>query len=249
MRILFLTSLLLLHSPLALATDQYDGLTAEQKSQYLETCIAPPPSKGSGLYATDRTLCWDPGDELTVQFLDGSTQAKDFVMTTVKEWSSCANIKFRRVETAGQIRVTFRARGFRSVIGRDALTKAQTKATMDLGFASDNPDSWKRHVLHEFGHALGFAHEHQSPAAHIQWNDEAMKFYLSLGPPWTEQKIRENIFNPIPPKKSGTWTEFDPLSIMLYPVSPRHTVNHVGFGWNKELSVLDKKKAAELYKW
>ena len=123
---------------------------------------------------------------------------------------------------------------------------------MTLGFGEGHPEDWKRHILHEFGHVLGLSHEHLSPAAHIAWNEkEVYRFFMSLNPPWSRREIRDNILNPIPPKKGARplWTEFDPLSIMLYPIPKELTENNVGYSWNKELSALDKSKIADLYRW
>lgn len=229
--------------------DQYEGLSSTEKQNYLETCTAPPPTKGPGLYATDRSLCWDPGDRIRVQFLDGSPETAAFVLTTAAEWSRFANIKFVEVKSAGDVRVSFAGLGFRSRIGRDALTVGPAKPTMILGFAADSSEAWKRHILHEFGHVLGFAHEHQSPEAAIQWDrQKVIQFFQRREPPWTLQQIEKNVLNPLP-SKNGTWTKFDPFSIMLYPVSANLTRNHVRYGWNKELSDLDKSKAAEIYPW
>jgi hypothetical protein len=234
------------------SADQYDGLTPSQKEEYLETCAAPPPQKGSGLYATDRSLCWDGGDKLKVQFLDGSAPMSAFVLATASEWSRYANVTFVEAKDHGDIRITFSGRGFSSRIGRDAQTVAKGKPTMTLGFGESRPEDWKRHVLHEFGHVLGFSHEHQSPAARIIWNEKTvLKYYMSLDPPWTERQVRENILNPPPPKNKdkSMWTKFDPLSIMLYSIPKEHTQNKIGYSWNKELSPLDKSKASDLYRW
>src|SRR4051812_47056158 len=88
---LLLVGLLLSQS---LGAASYEGLSPDEKQNYLETCLAPPPTKGPGLYATDRDLCWDPGDTITVEFLDGSPEATAFVLATAAEWSRFANIKF-----------------------------------------------------------------------------------------------------------------------------------------------------------
>ena len=47
---------------------------------------------------------------------------------------------------------------------------------MNLGWltAATPDEEYSRVVVHEFGHALGCIHEHQSPAATFQWNKEAV---------------------------------------------------------------------------
>ena len=51
-------------------------------------------------------------------------------------------------------------------------------------------------VLHEFGHAIGLAHEHQNPDKGIKWNEDAVIRDLS-GPPnnWDVATIRHNVLN------------------------------------------------------
>ena len=113
---------------------------------------------------------------------------------------------------------------------------------MNLGWLT--PDSaeeeYSRVVLHEFGHALGLIHEHQSPAGGMRWNKTAVIADLS-GPPnyWDVQTIEHNVFL----RYSGIhtqFTEFDPQSIMLYAF-PRHwTLDGVEFPQNTRLSATDK---------
>ena len=45
---------------------------------------------------------------------------------------------------------------------------------MNLGWIHDSKseDELRSVVLHEFGHALGAVHEHESPYASIPWNKE-----------------------------------------------------------------------------
>ena len=54
-----------------------------------------------------------------------------------------------------------------SYIGRDAKNVPLSQPTLNLGWfqSVDYPDEneWKGTTLHEFGHALGFWHEHQHP--------------------------------------------------------------------------------------
>jgi hypothetical protein len=80
-------------------------------------------------------------------------------------------------------------------------------------------------VLHEFGHALGLIHEHQSPANGIQWDRPAVIRDLS-GPPnrWDPPTIEHNVFNKYTSQTVSQFTQFDPESIMLYAFPSHWTV-------------------------
>lgn len=82
-----------------------------------------------------------------------------------------ANITFSMVDANGDIRITFNPDlGSWSYVGlgcKSSKIKA-TDPTMNLGWIDDksanlDPNE-KGTILHEFGHALGMMHEHQSPA-------------------------------------------------------------------------------------
>lgn len=80
-----------------------------------------------------------------------------------------ANITFELIDgEKPDIRITFdTSSGSWSLIGIDARNKTDyTAATLNFGWLSDqNPPSSddRGTILHEFGHALGMMHEHQSP--------------------------------------------------------------------------------------
>src|SRR5437868_14082357 len=92
--------------------------------------------------------------------------------------------------------------------------------TMNYGWLRDNTpnDEYSRVVLHEFGHALGCVHEHQSPKFTRKWNTAAVMKYFK-GPPnyWSPDDIRHSVLEKYSPRGVSA-TRFDPKSIMLYPL-------------------------------
>ena len=102
-------------------------------------------------------------------------------------------------------------------------------------------------VLHEFGHALGFIHEHQHPEAGIPWDREAVYRYYG-GPPnnWSRQQVDVNLFQTYS-RTITQFSQFDPQSIMMYPVDEQLTLGTYSVGWNRALSPTDKAFVGVLY--
>src|SRR5438445_521773 len=87
-----------------------------------------------------------------------------------------------------------------SVVNNIRNTAAEEKdgETMHYGWLDRaTPEvEYRRTVLHEFGHALGAIHEHQSPGGEIKWNkDVVYAWCASNNPPWNPKDCDENIIN------------------------------------------------------
>ena len=175
---------------------------------------------------------------LRVHFLGGTEDEKSFVRQVAQEWSQYANIRFEFVEHgASDIRIGFDKNGGNwSEVGKRAIGKAKT---MNI------EDKTERVVLHEFGHALGLIHEHQSPVAPIEWN-EAVVIKEMKEEGWNEQEIRYNILNQREKKKTN-FSEFDPHSIMVYWIPNRWTKGDFQTNYNTSLSAMDQYFIAALY--
>ncbi|MBI3874775.1 MAG: hypothetical protein HY300_02165 [Verrucomicrobia bacterium] len=197
---------------------------------------------------------WPKGSTLKCRFLGGSPVQQAKVIHKAKIWEQYANIHIDFVTTNDeQVRIAFLpGQGSWSAIGTDSLDAnyfPKDQPTMNFGWLEDNTDDqeYERVVVHEFGHALGCIHEHQSPNEHLQWNAPAVYAQFS-GPPnnWDKATIDSNILQKYSPQGINA-TLFDRHSIMLYQFPAELFLNHVGTPLNTHLSVKDKAFIAKTY--
>ncbi|KAK7438223.1 hypothetical protein VKT23_018154 [Stygiomarasmius scandens] len=132
-----------------------------------------PSSTDDGLHAVMSKKLWDMQQGsavvLTYAFLDGTANQQSAVTNTIPIWLKYANVSFDHTstKTSANIRISFTGPGSWSYVGTDATNVDKSQPTMNLGWLADaNPPSKEdaATILHEFGHALGMMHEHQSPA-------------------------------------------------------------------------------------
>jgi Astacin (Peptidase family M12A)/Bacterial pre-peptidase C-terminal domain len=180
---------------------------------------------------------WINGSKLHVRFLEGTPAQQAIAKEQALWWTEHANLTFEFDNAPNaDIRITFDSTdGAWSYIGTDAKGIAANQATMNLGFLDGGT------AAHEFGHAIGLAHEHQNPAGGIEWNEEVVLRELS-GPPnnWDADQIRFNVLNKYTANQVRG-TEFDKDSIMLYFFSDTWVKSGVGTKENDVLSKLDKE--------
>lgn len=203
--------------------------------------------------AVDKNKIWMPGSNIGIGFLGGSEIQKRKTREFGFEWLNWANLGFSffdnpRTVLMCEVRIDFRrGEGSWSYMGLDALGIAETQPTMNFGWLYDEtPDEeWSRTVIHEFGHMLGCIHEHQSPAAGIQWDKPLLYQYYWQTQGWSKEQVDFNIIRKYDRDISNT--EFDRESIMLYPIEQRFTLDNFSVGWNRSLSDRDKGFIAEMY--
>src|SRR3954469_3962068 len=193
---------------------------------------------------------WANGRTLRVQLLDG---ASPYVQSKVQQhaavWQKYANINLQFVTSGpSEIRVAFTPGGSGSNLGTDCLLIPADQPTMNFGWFNDDTDDeeFSRTVGHEFGHALGCIHEHQSPAANIPWNRQAVYDYYETTYGWTQAQVDVNIFQ-LYSATTTQFSEFDVLSIMLYAIPASLTTNGFFTKSNTHLSETDKRFITLVY--
>lgn len=129
---------------------------------------------------------WTPGQLVRVAIWGGSDELHHQIEAAALEWIGSAganlHLSFRKTDGSlrtwsaedrsyrAEIRVGFDQKGRWSLVGADSINSrikggAPNETSLNLArFDTELPSDWRGTVIHEFGHALGFEHEHQNPA-------------------------------------------------------------------------------------
>ncbi|NRA69116.1 MAG: hypothetical protein HRU19_31885 [Pseudobacteriovorax sp.] len=195
---------------------------------------------------------WKNGRTIRIKFMNGSNVLKKRIKEAAETWLEYINLKFEWVESGpSDVRIyTTTGDGSWSYIGTSALRIAQNKPTMQFGWLTERSSDLElsRVVIHEFGHMLGFIHEHQNPVDNpIIWDEEEVyRRYRGAPNYWTDSEIRTNILNRYRRDQINA-SSYDPDSIMIYSFPSSLTKNGVSSQWNSKLSQQDIAMAKQFY--
>ena len=225
--------------------DRLSAAEADALAERPDNMLAVPMPGGRALgrprMAIVTQTMWKPSTVIKVRFVDGLDEVKRKVEEVAHGWEDHASVRFDFGDHAdAMIRISFEHEGSWSFLGTVAQQIPASEPTMNYGWLT--PDSedkeYSRVVLHEFGHALGAIHEHQSPDVRIPWDKEAVyAYYARQG--WSRTQVDSNLFRAYSPE-GIQFSRFDAQSIMLYAVDDALTVGDWSVGWNTELSEQDK---------
>lgn len=190
-------------------------------------------------------------DHINIFYMDGSFELQRRVGKVAREWAEIIGIPFIPVgdKYKSDVRVTFATGGSWSYVGTQALNIPPKEPTMQLGWLTDNSEDeeLQQVVLHEFGHMVGLMHEHQNPNGGIKWDVERVySYYMGYPHYWSKAQVDVNVFD----KYSADMvkaTEFDPKSIMLYPIPEEFTLDDYSVDWNLCISDIDRAFVRERY--
>ncbi len=193
----------------------------------------PAPAREPARLVVNQLKVWNVGATLKICFLDGSAAGRQHVAKIASEWTKYANLKFdfgnqdspRTCVADGteNIKISFHATapygGYWSYVGKDSnkYSPSMNLENLDVEPAMLAEQEIDRLVWHEFGHAIGLEHEHQSPEAHcddqIDWT-AALEYYSKCCG-WSNQEVKDNLTTMVSSTRLKT-TPYDPKSIMHY---------------------------------
>jgi len=181
----------------------------------VDTALAWKKTSVTGCFFGGRKEARDAISALAISWLDGTRLTLDF--------GPAGNRRTCDKSMPSDIRVGFEMNGHWSYVGASAAAVNKDQPTLNLaGFGSLTQLSAAQAgiVLHEFGHALGFKHEHQSPSASCDQQFDWDYLYSSLG--WDKATVDRNMKKLLVSSKTTLIaSDFDPESVMLYALSKK----------------------------
>lgn len=222
-------------------------ISKEHKENNICTELLPPNSNltGKSNVAIINTYKWESGQTIRIKFLNGSNFLQEKVKEYSNKWTKYANLNFEfvTINENADIKISFKWNndyGSWSYIGKSCQQISQTTPSMNFGWFETNTSEteFSRTILHEFGHAIGLIHEHQSPAANIPWNIYKVYEYYQRTQGWSTAQVDNNIFIKYSETQSN-YSRYDSSSIMHYPVDASLTTNGFNVGFNTDFSDLD----------
>lgn len=209
---------------------------------------------------------WSLGQPIHVCFYGGNTSLRMRILVVAAEWFQHANLQFDPTKLrdcspgdTSEIRIGFSEPGYWSYIGTDSLDPYLVRnnlASMNFAGFDFQPIDEPRFtavVLHEFGHALGFHHEHQSPgtACDAEYDWDKLYAWYDAQYRWPKKMVDDNVRQLLTDVSAYEWSTRDSKSIMVYKSDVRFLLkgqtSKCNFQENIALSDFDREGARRSY--
>jgi hypothetical protein len=203
---------------------------------------------------------WAQGQDIHVCFQGGSGELRAKILQLASTWINLTNLHLVAGGPSGvtcadkdksHVRIGFSEPGYWSYIGHDSIADAlvsKNLPSMNFEGFDTYPPAEPRFtgiILHEWGHALGLHHEHQSPAdgcdAEYDWPKLYAYYKNNYG--WDQTMVDQNVRQLNADRSAYDWSTPDPDSIMIYGSNPQFLIHGTAskcyFHDNNSLSKLD----------
>ena len=180
----------------------------------------------------EKSKIWNEG-VLKVSFKGGSPYLHRIIAQTANIWTDYGDITFDfgynpvnqtfrswKANDSSHIRVGFGYKGYWSLVGNTSVDwKLIPNGQISLNLAEfdsgELPSDYEAIILHEFGHSLGFKHEHQSPDGDCDFKWDTIYKELAKEPnKWSKKRVDRNLRKL--QERGLTYTKYDIKSIMHY---------------------------------
>jgi hypothetical protein len=187
------------------------------------------------------------GVHLGVQFLDSPDQeTRRKILAAANRWGTRSNVKFSE-SSSGEVRLArVQGQGYYSYLGQDILHVQGVTLNLD-SFTARTPDSeYLRVVQHEFGHTLGWPHEHMRRDMVSRLDVQKTLAYFERTQGWDADTVRQQVLTPLD-DATLTALPVDVLSIMCYQLPGEITRDGKPIPGGTDIDEEDFQLAAKLY--
>lgn len=185
--------------------------------------------------------------EIGVDFDGGDSALHTFVLTTVKQWEEALDgkILFKPSSDTRAMKVKFS--GSDKYVAKTRIIHIPT-AKLYTHTQPEMRDAAVNMVLHEFGHAFGFEHEHFSASCKALFDFKSAEFIAGkIGGGWDDTTVKSQITVGKSVSVCGDAHSCDLNSVMIYPIDANWTKSGISAGRNIKLSKNDIACVRKLY--